>query len=60
MRLLNVPHEVVELDYEKVVRREETPGLDRLLAANPLAQFPTLITPEGVVMTEMAAIILCK
>jgi GST-like protein len=30
-----------------------------LLRANPLAQFPTLVTPEGVVMTEMAGIALC-
>jgi hypothetical protein len=28
--------------------------------ANPLAQFPTLITPEGYVMTEMVAIALCE
>jgi GST-like protein len=31
---------------------------DRLLQVNPLAQVPTLIRPEGTVMTESAAIIL--
>jgi len=60
MRLLGVPHEVVTLEYDKVVERKETPGLARLLSANPLAQFPTLITPEGAVMTEMVAIVLCE
>ena len=60
MRLLGVPHEVVTLDFSKVIKREDTPGLDRFLIANPLGQFPTLITPEGVVMTEMAAIALCE
>jgi hypothetical protein len=42
------------------VDRESHPELDRLLAANPLAQFPTLITPEGAVLTEMVAIAFCK
>ena len=60
MQLLDVPHEVIELEYETVVKRQDTPGLARLLAANPLGQFPTLITPEGVVMTEMVAIVLCE
>jgi GST-like protein len=48
------------MDYNKVVKRQDTPGLDCLLAANPLGQFPTLITPEGTVLTEIAAIVLCE
>lgn len=34
------------------------PPRDRLLAVNPLAQVPTLILPDGTVMTETAAIAL--
>jgi GST-like protein len=34
------------------------PARDKLLAANPLAQVPTLILPDGTVMTESAAIAL--
>jgi GST-like protein len=34
------------------------PGRDRLLALNPLGQVPTLVLPDGQVMTESAAIIL--
>jgi len=60
MRLLGVPHEVVELDYRKAVKRQDTPGLARFLAANPLGQFPTMITPEGIVITEMVVIVLCE
>ena len=33
-------------------------GRDRLLALNPLGQLPTLILPDGRVMTESAAIVL--
>jgi GST-like protein len=44
---------IEDLDYE-------TPGpdRDRLLALNPLGQVPTLILPDGAVMTESAAIVL--
>ncbi|KAG8745673.1 hypothetical protein FRC10_007370 [Ceratobasidium sp. 414] len=44
-------------DYEQVTQKQ---GRDygRLVKANPLAQFPTLLTPEGDVMTEMVAIVL--
>ncbi|AKT36145.1 glutathione S-transferase family protein [Chondromyces crocatus] len=37
-----------------------TPGkaLDRLLALNPLGQVPTLVLPDGSVMTESAAVML--
>ena len=34
------------------------PSRDRLLAVNPLAQVPTLVLPDGTVMTESAAIAL--
>src|ERR1700761_6467591 len=44
-------------------RREEVdpeggPDFDRLKALNPLAQFPTVIMPDGQVLTESAAILL--
>ena len=67
---LDVQHELVVLDFEEVSSRKssdpnaeehaDSPDVRRLLRANPLAQFPTLVTPEGVVMTEMAGIALCK
>lgn len=56
---LNVSHDIIEMDFESVTRKEDTPEYQRLLAANPLAQFPTMITPEGTVMTETAAIAFC-
>ena len=34
------------------------PARDRLLAVNPLARIPTLVAPDGEVMTESAAIVL--
>lgn len=33
------------------------PGLDELTRVNPLAQIPTLVLPDGTVMTESAAIL---
>ena len=38
----------------------DEPGLarDRLLAVNPLARVPTLVAPDGEIMTESAAIVL--
>lgn len=33
---------------------------DIFVKSNPLLQFPTLILPDGAVMTEMAAILLCE
>lgn len=76
LRQLNLPHEVVTLDYEETTARKDSPDLRRLLQvstscaptgasdvratqANPLAQFPTLLTPDGTALTEMAAILLC-
>ncbi|QRV88784.1 glutathione S-transferase [Ceratobasidium sp. AG-Ba] len=57
LHLLNVPHELVICDYEETTEKKG-PNYARLVEANPLAQFPTLITPEGYVMTEMVAIVL--
>ena len=34
------------------------PGLDELTRVNPLAQIPTLVLPDGSVMTESAAILI--
>ena len=34
------------------------PGLEELRGANPLAQVPTLVTPEGGVLSESAAILI--
>ncbi len=34
------------------------PGRDRLMTLNPLGQVPTLVLPDGTVMTESAAMIL--
>lgn len=56
---LNVSHDIIKMDFESVTRKEDTPEYQRLLAANPLAQFPTMVTPEGTVMTETAAIAFC-
>lgn len=49
-----VPFEYVD------VERFDSPGAarDRLLAVNPLARVPTLIAPDGRVLTESAAIVL--
>ena len=37
---------------------EPGPARDRLLAVNPLARVPTLVAPDGEIMTESAAIVL--
>jgi GST-like protein len=37
---------------------EPGPGLDELTRVNPLAQIPTLVLPDGSVMTESAAILI--
>ncbi|MFT3820020.1 MAG: glutathione S-transferase [Rubrivivax sp.] len=37
---------------------EPGPGLEQLRAVNPLAQIPTLLEPDGTVLTESAAILL--
>jgi GST-like protein len=50
--LAKIPYEREEVNYET------TEGHDRLAGINPLAQVPTVILPDGTVMTESAAIIL--
>jgi GST-like protein len=44
--------------HEEIDYSAPGPGRDRLLAANPLGQVPTVIMPDGVVMSETAALIL--
>lgn len=51
--LAGIAYEREEVDYDK-----PGPGRDRLLAINPLGQVPTLIAPDGGVLTESAAIAL--
>jgi GST-like protein len=51
--LAGLPYEYEEVDYN-----QPGPARDRLLALNPLGQVPTLILPDGSVMTESAAIVL--
>jgi len=51
--LAGIPYEREEIDYTK-----PGPARDRLLAHNPLGQLPTLVMPDGAVMTESAAIAL--
>lgn len=50
---IDVPHAVVELDLARGEHRTAA-----FLAINPLAQVPVLVTPEGDVITESAAIML--
>ena len=45
------------LDYEEVDYGADSPTRPRLLAANPLGQVPTLVLPDGSVMTESLAMI---
>jgi GST-like protein len=50
--LAKIPYDREEVDYA-------TPeGHDKLVEVNPLAQVPTVILPDGTVMTESAAIVL--
>lgn len=53
LELAGLPYQVELIPY-----LEEGPQRDRLLALNPLGQVPTLILPDGQVMTESAAIAL--
>jgi GST-like protein len=53
LTLAGIGYERDEVDYAS-----PGPGRDRLLAANPLGQVPTVIMPDGAVMTETAALIL--
>lgn len=51
--LAEIPYDREEVDYSKA-----GPARDRLLALNPLGQVPTVVMPDGAVMTETAAIAL--
>lgn len=42
----------------RAARWEEDSALDELERVNPLGQIPTLVTPEGAVLTESAAILM--
>src|SRR5690349_20331026 len=53
LTLADIPYTHEEVDYAT-----PSPARDRLLALNPLGQVPTLITPDGAVMTESAAVVL--
>jgi GST-like protein len=53
LALSRLPYEVEMIPYV-----EPGPRRDRLLALNPLGQVPTVLLPDGRVMTESAAIIL--
>ncbi|WP_293866815.1 glutathione S-transferase family protein [uncultured Alsobacter sp.] len=51
--IAGIPCRVTDLPY-----LEPGAGRDRLLALNPLGQVPTLVLPDGTVLTESAAMIL--
>lgn len=51
--LCGIPYDREEVDYT-----QKGPARDRLLALNPLGQVPTVVLPDGTVMTESAAIML--
>lgn len=53
LTLLGVPFRIVE-----AASWEPGPGLDELRKINPLAQIPTLVLPDGSVLTESAAILM--
>lgn len=53
LRLAEIPYDYEEIDYE-----QPGPGRDRLFALNPLGQVPTLILPDGAILTESAAIVM--
>ncbi len=53
LTLAGIPYEREEVDPEK-----PGPAMDRLRAVNPLGQFPTLLLPDGTILTESAAIVL--
>ena len=53
LRVAGLPYRYEEVDYD-----QPGPARDRLVALNPLGQVPTLIMPDGSIMTESAAIVL--
>jgi GST-like protein len=46
----------IPIDYEEVDYSPDSPTRPRLLSLNPLGQVPTLVLPDGRVMTESLAI----
>jgi len=48
-----IPYDREEVDYST-----PSPARDRLLALNPLGQVPTVVLPDGTVMTESLALVL--
>ncbi|WP_188704716.1 glutathione S-transferase family protein [Silvimonas iriomotensis] len=53
LALLDVPYQVID-----AASWEPGRGLDELRRINPLAQIPTLVLPDGSVLTESAAILI--
>ena len=51
--LAGIPYDREEVDYTV-----DSPARDRLRALNPLVQVPTIVRPDGAVLTETAAIVL--
>jgi GST-like protein len=47
----------IDFDYEEVDYSDDSPTRPRLLGFNPLGQVPTLVLPDGTVMTESLAMI---
>jgi len=47
----------IPIDYEEVDYSDDSPTRPRLLEVNPLGQVPTLVLPDGTVMTESLAMI---
>jgi GST-like protein len=47
----------IDIDYEEVDYSDDSPTRPRLLQFNPLGQVPTLVLPDGTVMTESLAMI---
>lgn len=47
----------VPLEYEEVDYSADSPTRARLLEVNPLAQVPTLVLPDGTILTESLAIL---
>lgn len=53
LEVAGIPYRVEDVDMTQADGR-----LEKLRAANPLGQIPTLVLPDGTVMTESAAIVL--
>jgi glutathione S-transferase len=62
LKVLNVPYNLISFDFSKYKAGEykDTPDYEEFKLFNPLTQFPTLITEEGAVITELAAILFCE